>query len=75
MHPLKAYRELQNPPLSQEDLAERLGVTRSAICRWESGERRPDSDLLLKITKLTGIPAARLRPDLAVLFKQQETAA
>ena len=28
--------------LSQADFAEALGVTRSALCKWERGERRPD---------------------------------
>lgn len=28
--------------LTQEELADRLAVSRSLVARWESGERRPD---------------------------------
>ena len=30
--------------LSQEDLAEKVGVTRQAIAKWEAGETMPDLD-------------------------------
>lgn len=34
---LKALRERRN--MSQQALGDKLGVTRTAVCHWESGER------------------------------------
>lgn len=68
IHPLQAFRERQHPPLSQEQLSELLGVGRVTVWRWETGARKVDEELLLKVSELTGIPARDLRPDLAKLF-------
>lgn len=40
--------------LSQEQLAERLNVTRQAVSKWETGEGKPDIDNLLPLAKLLG---------------------
>lgn len=40
---------------SQEDLAEKLNVSRQAISRWEMGSAMPDSHNLLKISDLFGV--------------------
>lgn len=64
-HPIRQFRERQVPPLSQEDLADQIGVDRVTVARWESGDRKPDPTLLAKIVEITGIPARDLRPDLA----------
>lgn len=69
-HPLKSYRESQTPKLTPADLARLLGVGRSTVHRWESGDRMPDVDLLPRITERTGIPARELRPDLIGLADQ-----
>ena len=37
---------------SQEDLAERLNVSRQAISRWENGTALPDAENVLLISKL-----------------------
>jgi transcriptional regulator with XRE-family HTH domain len=67
-HPLKAFREEHKPPLTQEELAIRLGVTRTTVARWETGTRRLGEVMLPKVSKKTGIPVRTLRPDLAVLM-------
>lgn len=67
-HPLKSYRERQDPPLSQQALAEKLDVDRLTIHRWETNKRKPGLDHLPKITERTGIPARELRPDLVELL-------
>ena len=41
--------------LSQEELAERLYVTRQAISKWENGTSVPSIDTLCEISKLFGI--------------------
>ncbi len=66
--PLKAFRESQEPPWSQKDLAAFLGVSRVTVTRWESGRRRIDGELVPSVSKKTGIPAGTLRPDLAEMF-------
>ncbi len=68
IHPLKAFRDSHDPPLTQEQLAERLGVSKVSVSRWETGERKPEPELLPAISAETGVSAAQLRPDLAELF-------
>ena len=41
--------------MSQEELAERLGVTRQAVSRWELGSTQPDAPNLLKLSDLFGV--------------------
>lgn len=69
IHPLRAYRERQDPPLSQAGLAREIGVARATVHRWENGDRSIDTDLVPQISEKTGIPAKELRPDLAELIE------
>ena len=41
--------------LSQEDLADKLGVSRQAISRWELGSTLPDAPNLLKLSDLFSV--------------------
>ena len=74
LHPLKRYRDEQVPPLTQDDLAGLLGVSKASVSRWETGARKIDDELLPKVAEVTGISKAELRPDLAALLKQPEAA-
>ena len=47
-------------PLSQEILAERLGVSTQDVSRWESGEVLPDAEKLLQLCRVFGISADEL---------------
>lgn len=38
--------------LTQNEIAKRLGVTRSAIAMWESGESLPRADKLPELAKI-----------------------
>ena len=38
--------------LSQEDLAARLGLSRQAVSKWETGQGKPDLDNLLRLSQL-----------------------
>lgn len=38
--------------MKQQDVAEAIGVTRVTYARYEAGEREPDYDTLIKLTKL-----------------------
>ena len=37
---------------SQEELAEKLGVSRQAVSKWECGEASPDTDNLIELARL-----------------------
>jgi transcriptional regulator with XRE-family HTH domain len=43
--------------LSQEELADRLGVSRQAVSRWEQGSSYPDLPNLQRITEEFGVSA------------------
>ena len=49
--------------LSQEDLADQLGVSRQAISRWELGSTMPDAPNLLKFSNLFGVSTDYLLHD------------
>lgn len=74
IHPLKTFRETQDPPLTQDQLADLLGVSRTTVARWETGTRKVDRELLLLVSQKTGIPTNELRPDLARYFPVGEAA-
>ena len=46
--------------LSQESLGERLGVSRQAVSKWETGTADPSTSNLLALAKLFGVPAEEL---------------
>lgn len=41
--------------LSQERLAEKLGVSRQAVSKWESGQSTPDLNKLIKLSELYNV--------------------
>ena len=47
----KLYELRKKGGLSQEQLAEQLGVSRQAVSKWESGKAVPESDTLISISK------------------------
>ena len=55
---LKAARE--NCSMTQQELADRLFVTRQTVSRWECSERYPDIITLGKLTAILGISADEL---------------
>lgn len=42
----------KNNNLSQEELAEKIGVSRQAVSKWERGEASPDTDNLILLSRL-----------------------
>lgn len=46
--------------MTQEFVAESLGVSRQAVSKWESGKTDPSTSNLLALAKLFGIPAEEL---------------
>ena len=41
--------------LTQEDIAEKLGVTRQSVAKWESGESIPDLDKCKQLAEIFGV--------------------
>ena len=48
---------------SQEDLAEKLGVTRQSVSKWEGAQSVPDIEKILQISKLFGVTTDYLLKD------------
>jgi transcriptional regulator with XRE-family HTH domain len=58
--------------MSKAGLAEFLEVARPTVYRWESGDRKIGQDKLPSVSAKTGIPKAKLRPDLVELLEPVE---
>lgn len=61
-NPLKAYREAKG--LSQQEVADKLGVSRPMVGFLENGEREFTLDTALKCRDLLGIPLAKTLPQI-----------
>ena len=46
--------------LSQEELAEALGVSRQAVSKWESGQSSPDLDKIVQLSEYFGVSTDHL---------------
>ena len=55
---LKAHR--MRCQMTQEFVAEALGVSRQAVSRWETGTADPSTSNLIALAKLFGVPAEDL---------------
>jgi len=51
----KLYELRKKNGLSQEELADKIGVSRQAISKWERAESSPDTDNLIALADLYGI--------------------
>lgn len=52
MNNIKAYRVQMN--LTQDELAERLKISRTTVTMWETGEAMPRADKLPELAKILG---------------------
>lgn len=51
----RLYTFRKNSGLSQEELAEKIGVSRQAVSKWERGEASPDTENLILLAKTYGV--------------------
>ena len=63
---------------TQDDLAEKLGISRQAVSKWETGMTIPDLEVLLKISKLydntiNDILEPKIQPQRITEFEQIST--
>lgn len=56
---LKAARI--NAGMQQAEAAEKLGVLRDTIGRWESGKTKPKADQLQKLCEVYGVPIESIK--------------
>lgn len=52
----RLYKLRKKAGLSQEDLADLVGVSRQAVQKWESGSSRPDLDNLMALAEYFQVP-------------------
>ncbi len=52
---LKRYR-FENDGMTQQELAERVGVTRQTIISIERGKYKPSIELALRLARVFGVP-------------------
>ena len=55
---IKRIREKQN--ITQEGLAKRIGVSRQAVCMWETGKRELKGTTLNKIAQIFSVPVSEI---------------
>lgn len=55
---IKKYRKANN--LSQEELAEKINVTRQSISLWETGKTQPSIDILVNLASVLGVTTDEL---------------
>lgn len=69
----KLYKLRKDKGLSQEQLADGLGVSRQAISKWESGQSTPESEKLVLISNYFDISLDYLMKDDIALDLSQPT--
>lgn len=52
MNRIRAYRKERK--WTQEELAEKIGVERSAVAKWESGKIQPQASRLVALAEVFG---------------------
>ena len=68
---LKEYRMQRN--MTQEFVAEALGVSRQAVSKWETGSSDPSTANLLALAKLYGISAEELLKNISTEEQPKNT--
>ena len=51
----KIYKLRKKKGLTQEELADRVGVSRQAVSKWENGETYPETEKLIELCNLFGV--------------------
>ena len=55
---LREYRK--KAEMDQKGLADKLGIAVQTVSSWETGVRRPDIDMLIRLTEIFGCTADEL---------------
>ena len=57
---IKIQNLIKKKGLSQESLAEIIGVSRQAVPKWEAGNTYPEVDKLIRLSNLFGVSIDKL---------------
>ena len=68
---LQQLRKKNN--LSQEELAEKIGISRQAVSKWERAEASPDTDNLILLARLYGVSLDELLRTESVHFADEDS--
>ena len=68
---IKALRE--DKKLTQEQVAEALGISFQAVSSWERDEYKPDTDKLIRLAEVLGVSVSALVEEKQKFFKTKET--
>jgi transcriptional regulator with XRE-family HTH domain len=68
----RLYELRKKSGLSQEELAEKLGVSRQAVSKWERSESSPDTDNLIALARLYDLSLDELIYGEKMTFDQKE---
>ena len=68
---MSASKAIQRSGLTDKQLSEQVGVGIPAICRYRSGKRLPEQDVVPKLAAALGVPRAMLRPDWAAALADE----
>ena len=67
---IKSLREERN--LTQEQVAEELGVSFQAVSSWERDEYRPDTDKLIRLAEVFDVSVSAIAEERQKAFKTKE---
>ena len=65
-------RKLMLLKMTQEFVAETIGVSRQAVSKWENGTSEPNTSNLMALARLYGIPAEDLLKGVESALEAQE---
>lgn len=68
---IKRFRE--ETKLTQEQVADKVGVTFQAVSSWERDEYRPDTDKLIRLAEVFDVSLSALVEEKQNFFKQKKT--
>lgn len=60
MELIREFRHRQQPPITQEALGKRIGLSKASISRIEAGKQQIERDVAIRLSRVTDIPAAKL---------------
>jgi len=68
----KIYNLRKEHHLSQEELADKVGVSRQTVSKWELGESCPDFDKIMPLCEVFGITSDELLSDKKITKEEKE---
>lgn len=64
---------LKNSPLSQKEIADKLGVSKSSITNWLAGDNSPNIETLAKLCQILGVKMSEMLSDKVEITQSEKT--